>query len=318
MGFLAFLKHQLTPTAIDSVEVSHSTNSSEHVKGEKAPVETNAAATTPMADANMDEDNEKQLRTVEHTRDAGVSAVEAAQAIWGKKGRILVILGLCLVMIIYELDNSTVYIYNNYSTSAFSALSELSTLSTATTIIFAVVKPPLAKISNIIGRGQTYILTISFYIIGYCLMASATNINRYAAGLVFYTMGQSGTNLMNDVTTADITSARWRGFAIGLLFWPYLMTPWISAYIVNSVVAPNGIGWRWGIGMFAILMPFCASFIITTLLYYQHRAKKMNLVLMPTQRMTVYEFCSQIDLGGVILFVAGLALLLIPDRKSVV
>ena len=211
-----------------------------------------------------------------------------------------------------ELDNSTVYIYNNYSTSAFSALSELSTLSTATTIVFAVVKPPLAKISNIIGRGQNYVLTISLYILGYILMASATDINRYAAGLVFYTMGQSGTNLMNDVTTADITSARWRGFAIGLLFWPYLITPWVSAYIVDSVVAPRGIGWRWGIGMFAILMPFCASFIITTLLYYQHRAAKMHLVPAPRQRMTVYEFCSQIDLGGIVLLVAGLALLLIP------
>jgi bifunctional ADP-heptose synthase (sugar kinase/adenylyltransferase) len=69
-------------------------------------------------------------------------------------------------------------------------------LSTATTIIFAVVKPPIAKISNVIGRGYTLILTISCYLLAYMLMASAKNIGPYAAGLVFYNIGQSGTNVM--------------------------------------------------------------------------------------------------------------------------
>ena len=167
----------------------------------------------------------------------------------------------------------------------------------------------MAKISNVIGRGQTYLITISFYILGYILMASASSFNTYAAGSIFYTVGQSGTNIMTDIVISDITTARWRAFAIGLSFFPFLITPWVSAYIVSSVV--GGIGWRWGIGMLAILMPFCASFLITTLLYYQIRAKKMGLAP-PSPKISVYEFCSQIDLGGVILFSGGLALLLVP------
>ena len=151
-------------------------------------------------------------------------------------------------------------------------------------------------------------MTISFYVLSYILMASAKTINTYAAGVVFYTIGQSGTNIMNDIIISDISTARWRGFAIGVSFAPFLVTPWISAFIVGSVVP--GIGWRWGIGMFAILMPFCASFIITTLLYYQVRAKNMGLV--PQTRTNLFEFCSQIDLGGVILFSGGFALVLVP------
>jgi len=69
---------------------------------------------------------------------------------------------------------------------------------------------------------------------------------------------------------------RWRGFAYGFSYTPFLVTPWISAFIVQSVV--DGIGWRWGIGMFAILMPFSASFIITTLIYYQGRARELGIV----------------------------------------
>lgn len=82
----------------------------------------------------------------------------------------------------------------------------------------------------------------------------------------------------------------------------------MSALIVNSVV--GGIGWRWGIGMFAILMPFGASFIIGTLIYYQHKAKKMRLI--PLKKITIRNFCSDFDLGGVTLFVVGFALLLLP------
>lgn len=97
---------------------------------------------------------------------------------------------LPLIVFASELDNSTVYIYNNYSTSQFNALSKLATLSTATTIIFAVIKPFIAKLSNILGRGQTLMITISFYLLAYILMASSTSINAYAAGMVFYSVGQ--------------------------------------------------------------------------------------------------------------------------------
>ncbi|KAF6836450.1 siderochrome-iron transporter [Colletotrichum plurivorum] len=242
--------------------------------------------------------------------ESGVGTIEAAEAIWGKKGRWLVITGLALVMIVYEIDNTTVSIYVNYATSSFSALSKVATLGTASGIVFAVVKPPIAKLSNVIGRGQTYIMTVSFYILGYILMASARGFDAYAAGSIFYTVGQSGTNIMNDVVIADITTARWRGFAIGFSFFPFLITPWAAAYIVEDVVRPGGVGWRWGIGMLAILMPVGAAFITATLLYYQRRAKSNALV--PSRKTTLHDFCAQIDLGGSLLLAAGFAMLLLP------
>ncbi|KAI0599615.1 major facilitator superfamily domain-containing protein [Biscogniauxia sp. FL1348] len=61
----------------------------------------------------------------------------------------------------------------------------------------------------------------------------------------------------------------------------------------------------------AILMPFCGSFIITTLWYYQGRAERKS----PASKnasISIYEFCSQIDLGGIVLFASGLGSLLLP------
>ncbi|KAK8078467.1 siderochrome-iron transporter [Apiospora saccharicola] len=259
--------------------------------------------------------------------EAGVSAMAAAQAVWGKTGFRLVVLGLAMIMIIF-----TVYTYKNYSTSEFNQLSTLGTLNTSAVIVFAVVKPPIAKISNVIGRGYTLVFTVSCYVLSYILMASARTIGTYAGGFVLYNVGQSGTNVMTNVILADLFSPRWRAFAFGFSYFPFLITPWVAAFIVASVVAENGIGWRWGIGMFAIrkllttsetrtfksranievqtVMPFGSSFIIGTLLYYQRKAKKTGVLV--SQKMTTREFCSEIDLGGMMLFVSGLACLLLP------
>lgn len=110
----------------------------------------------------------------------------------------------------------------------------------------------------------------------------------------------------------DITSAKWRGLAISASFYPFLFMPWVAAFIVDSVVSEGGIGWRWGIGMLAIIMPISSSFIIGTLLFYQRKAKKAGLVLAPKEKMTVHKFFSEIDLGGTILFSFGFALFLLP------
>ncbi|THU89621.1 MFS general substrate transporter [Dendrothele bispora CBS 962.96] len=245
---------------------------------------------------------------VDGKRVAGVAKVEALQMVWGKNGKYLLWMGLALMMIIFELDNSTVYNYQTFATSSFNQLSLLAAIQTCQTIVSAVMKPPIAKISDVIGRGETYIFTITCYLLSYFLCASSTTVNVYAGGAVFYAIGQTGTQVLDQIIISDISTARWRGFAIGISYFPFLITPWVSAFIVDSVV--GGIGWRWGIGMFAILMPFCASFIIVTLLYYQRKARRAGIVI--TKRITIYDFCSLIDLGGVVLLSGGFAMLLLP------
>lgn len=184
----------------------------------------------------------------------------------------------------------------------------LASLNTAGSIISAVFKPPIAKFSDVIGRAETYLFIICCYIVSYILCASSKNFNTYAGGYVLYSVGQSGVTILNAVLIADMSSMRWRAFSYNILYLPFLIIPWVSAFIIDSVV--NGIGWRWGIGMFAILMPFCASVIIITLAVFQYRAQSSGLLL--KEHLTFYQFCSRIDLGGTILLSGGFALILIP------
>jgi MFS family permease len=195
-----------------------------------------------------------------------------------------------------------------YASSSFNELSKVSTVATAASIVLAIVKPPVAKISDVVGRAEAYIFTISCYILGYILCASSSTFNTYAGGYIFYALGQGGTSMLDSVMVSDLSSMRWRGFSYNIIYLPFLVAPWIGAQIVDSVV--DGIGWRWGIGMFAILMPFTASFIIITLLVFQHRAKKAGIVY--AEKLGLYQFFSRIDIGGVFLLGGGFAMLLLP------
>ena len=106
------------------------------------------------------------------------------------------------------------YNYRNYAASYYNNVAGLSTLATAGNIIFAVFKPPIAKISNVIGRGETYIIVVVAYLLGYILCASSNSFGTYAGGFIFANIGQTGANIMNDIVISDISSMRWRGFAI--------------------------------------------------------------------------------------------------------
>ncbi|EAW16883.1 putative siderochrome-iron transporter [Aspergillus fischeri NRRL 181] len=211
-----------------------------------------------------------------------------------------------------ELDNSTVSTYRNFAASEFGQLSMLATLNTVTSIVAAVSKPPIAKLSDVLGRAETYIITVTCYVLSYILCASARSLDTYAGGCVLYALGQSGTSILNAIVISDISSMRWRGFVYNILYLPFLVTPWISAFIIESVV--NGIGWRWGIGMFAILMPSCASIIIISLLVFQHHAKKTGSVV--CHRPSLHGFCSGIDLGGIAILTCGFSSLLIPTTLA--
>lgn len=57
-------------------------------------------------------------------------------------------------------------------------------------------------------------------------------------------------------------------------------------------------------------MPIVASGIIGSLLYYQRKAKKQQLYV--SAKLTIKEFCSQLDLGGSFLLAAGFAMFLVP------
>ncbi|CCH46046.1 Siderophore iron transporter [Wickerhamomyces ciferrii] len=250
----------------------------------------------------------------------------------GKWFRISLAASLLICAWVYTLDSSTTSNYSPYATSSFGHHSMISTLDIATALMSSVCKPMLAKFSDVTSRPITYILALTLYAMGYIIVAASKTISAYVIGEVFVAIGGSGISLMNSITTADLTPLKYRGLLIGILSSPYLITTWFAGLIVDAILGKGN--WRWGYGMFAIIMPVAISPAIVIMLWLDNKAAKLaeenveikaaELALEKpktfrfrelnhTERIKfLWQQSLEIDLFGLILMGFGWSLLLLP------
>ncbi|EXJ73935.1 uncharacterized protein A1O5_02229 [Cladophialophora psammophila CBS 110553] len=164
---------------------------------------------------------------------------------------------------------------------------------------------PQAASCEDIGRYRTGqdIYWRDCYVVSYILCASAREFGQYIGGYIINNVDQTGMQILNQIIVADITSSRWRGLANGLVSLPFMIIPWCSAFIVDSVLA--NIGWRWGIGMFAIIMPACSLSVIGPLVWFQRRLERAGGCV--RTKPSIRGFGSQIDFSGMLLLPIALA-----------
>lgn len=192
--------------------------------------------------------------------------------------------------------------------SDFKDLSMKGTLDVVGAIVSGSVKVPIAKISDVIGRAETYCIMLVLLVASYITHAAAQGFRSFLLGSLFYLVGSAGIGLLDFIVISDVTSMRTRALASSMLYAPYLITTWLAGKIVERV--KDTIGWRWGYGMFAIIVPLAASMFVVTLFSLQRKARRAGYA---TSRSTsVKELCSRIDLGGSLLLSTGFALVLLP------
>jgi MFS family permease len=131
------------------------------------------------------------------------------------------------MMPLSEVDNTTIYTYYVYAQSNFNEVSQLAAVTTAGGIFFSVLKPLIAKLSDVVGRGELYPVCLLLYILGNALGAASPTYQAYAAAYILHIFAQTGVNTLNDILASDISTARQRGFAVQLQFLPYLFMPYV-------------------------------------------------------------------------------------------
>lgn len=232
---------------------------------EKSTVSSAHEGFQQSSSAFSSQDGNKIIKT------RGVTRIEVVKEKMTTKVKWILAASVLLTSWIAALDATTTYNYQPYATSSFNRHSMLSTLTIANSVIGAVCKPFIAKISDLSSRPVTYFVVLVLYVIGFIVTACSPTIGAYVIGSVFIAVGQSGISLMNMVIVADTTSLKWRSFVTSLLAVPYLVTTWISGYIVENIISSN---WRWGYGMFAIITPVALTPAILIMAYLEHQANK--------------------------------------------
>jgi MFS family permease len=202
-----------------------------------------------------------------------------------------------------------------YVTSDFAQHSLTALTSVISSLIAGLWKLPYAKIMNIWGRPLALFIGIMCYIIGLVLMASCNGVKMYCAANTFFYTGYNSINFSITVFVADTSKLKNRGFFVGYVASPFLITTWVYGPALDRVVAHGGIGWRWCLGIFAILAPFvCAPLLF---MFYANEAKARRQGLIqprpdrgPFAQKLVY-YLKEFDVIGVLILATGLALFLL-------
>lgn len=174
----------------------------------------------------------------------------------------------------------------------------------------------MAKIADVFGRFEAFCVSILIYILGYVQMASSTNVQTYASAQIFYSAGSTGLQILQQVFIADSSDLLNRAFLALLPEFPFLVTVWLGPTIAGAVLRSSS--WRWGYGMWAIILPAAFLPLALSLLMNQRKARRLNLIkesrkkrrrgVLKTLRRTWYD----LDVGGLTLLSAAVTLMLVP------
>lgn len=201
-----------------------------------------------------------------------------------------------------------------YILSDFSEAPLVTTISTVANVLSGALLMPIARMLNLWDRGNGFLLMASIATLGLILSAACTNIYAYAAAQVFYNVGYTGMIFAVDVITLDTSTLRDRGIAYAITSSPYI----ISAFAAPKAAERfNETNWRWGYGVWCIVLPIVCLPLYLTLLYHKRKALASGVLQRASIKdKTPFEwikwFVVEFDLPGVVLFAGGLALLLLP------
>lgn len=209
----------------------------------------------------------------------GVTNIEGTYRVFRQDRWLFVafLVALNAVIFAYTLQNGTIFYYQAEATKQFGQQANLlGIISTAASIIRAVSQPFVAKVSDITSRPMAYSLSLLFFIIGYVIMAAAQNGYAFSAGYVLAAFGFEGIILVVAILLSDISPLQWRIVADSNASIWYVVTVWFASNIQGSM---NDRGlWRWGIGMFCIIVPIVSIPLLLILFGMEHNAHKKGEV----------------------------------------
>lgn len=186
----------------------------------------------------------------------------------------------------------------------------------------------MAKVADAFGRSEAFSASLLAIVLGFVINATSRNLGTMAAGQIFYSMGQVGIMFLQQILAADTTTLINRSIFGSLLYSPPIFTAWIGGPVVESLVPAH---WRWGYGMWyaynslplgsnpnrvfrAIIVPVVSIPLLVSLWWHQRTAQK---IFGRGSNRGILTTLSQSDFPGLLLFIAGLVLVLLPMTLTV-
>ncbi|KAK0113637.1 hypothetical protein ONS95_013883 [Cadophora gregata] len=250
------------------------------------------------------------------TEDAqpGVQKIEAVTLAWTKKS----LAGLlCLIWLLFLTNGmrlSILYTLAPYVTSEFQSHSLTTTIDIVASSMSAATYIPVAKMLDVWGRAEGFLVMVFCATLGLILMAVSQNLATFCAAQLFYSVGFSGLIYIVCVLAADATNLRNRGLAFAFTSSPYMITAFAGSKAAAGFLA--NVSWRWGFGCFALIVPVVTTPLYLVLRLNLRKAMKEGLWEEKKSGRTVSQqikyFFIEFDIPGVVLLAGGVVVFLLP------
>ncbi|KAJ4252893.1 hypothetical protein NW762_010799 [Fusarium torreyae] len=282
--------------------------------GPKVINETHQGKTDDV-DVNVDEkhtDSDTDVASAGGLR--GVEKMQALTQTWTKPWLIAAYLLIWLVFFVDSLQQQIANSLLPYVVSSFGLHGLMSATGIVSNLVSGVSKLPLARIIDVIGRVQGLLIMLFCVVISLILMAVCNNVQTYAAAQVFFWTGMNGIGYVLNIFMADTTTLKNRMILFGFTSTPYISNTFAGPAAAQAFL--DGSTWRWGYGAFTIIIPVILSPVIAIFTIQLRRAEQKGLYVKDKSNRTWLEsikfWVIELDLAGMIIIVAGFALVLLP------
>lgn len=217
------------------------------------------------------------------------------------------------------LDGNMSGLAQNFALTEFKSNALQGTLNTIKSVVGAAVFVPYARISDRVGRLETWSFALICFIIGRVVCTSSQNVGSLIVGTVFWELGYAGFRFLASALMSDISGLRDRVFFLNIYEMPIIINLWVSGNIAQKVAGHGPVKhWRWDFGIGCIDVPIMTFVLMGAYGWVQYVAKRKGTLpgyqlKRPEQSnwSAIVEFLWKVDIIGTILFAAGLALFLV-------
>lgn len=177
-----------------------------------------------------------------------------------------------VAMFVNTVEGEVTGVFVGYATDSYKKHSLMSTIGIIKRVIAAASLPAYARLSDIFGRLELFCISLVFRIVGLVIMSQARDINRYAGGMVLYSIGTSGGRILWQINLSDASSLRYRLLAIAILNLPAIINTWASGEIVASLL--DKYSWSFGIALWAFTFPLSCIPYLACSFYMRIKASR--------------------------------------------
>ncbi|KAL1914500.1 uncharacterized protein VTP21DRAFT_8214 [Calcarisporiella thermophila] len=166
---------------------------------------------------------------------------------------------LCLVIFMRSLDEYVFSAVLPNIASEFNAASQMGILGTSTFLVLTASQPLYSKMSDRVGRKETFLVSLVFFIIGTAISGKSENMDMLIVGRSINALGGTGIDVNVQIIISDLFPLLHRGKWLSYFEIVYIITVGIGPVIGGALVDKGA--WQW---CFYLQLPICGLILIAT------------------------------------------------------